>query len=69
MTPKELIHWRKTHWMPKKSGKTHSGHSQADLAEKLGASVRTVQDWEQGRYRIPRWVPLALGIKTKNKGE
>lgn len=27
------------------------GLTQKELAEKVGVSVRTVQDWEQGRYK------------------
>jgi len=60
MTPTELKSWRQTHESPKRRGKTHKGYSQSQLAEQLGVSVRTVQDWEQGRNKIPKWVDQSI---------
>lgn len=40
-----------------------SGQSQADFAAMLGVSVRTLQDWEQGRHEpseIPKTVRKVL---------
>lgn len=60
MTPAELKSWRTTHEGPQRRGKTHKGCSQSQLAEELGVSVRTVQDWEQGRNKIPKWVDQSV---------
>jgi DNA-binding transcriptional regulator YiaG len=37
------------------------GYSQDKLADELWVSVRTVQDWEQGRRQIPGPVAKLLG--------
>jgi transcriptional regulator with XRE-family HTH domain len=39
--------------------------SQSQLAAALGCSVSSLQDWEQGRIRIPRWVPKSLASIKK----
>jgi transcriptional regulator with XRE-family HTH domain len=40
--------------------RTARGMTQAELAGYLGVSRLTYQQWERGRYRIPRLLPLAL---------
>jgi len=34
--------------------------SQSQLAAALGCSVSSLQDWEQGRVRVPKWVEKSL---------
>jgi len=49
-------------------GKTRekTGLSQARFAELLGVSVRTLQDWEQGRRAPPGAARTLLMIASKN---
>jgi putative transcriptional regulator len=42
------------------------GLSQKELAELLGVSMRTLQDWEQGRRESSGAVRTLLRIATKN---
>jgi len=49
MTGPDLRTWRHTHKM-----------TQAELATRLGITIRTVTRWEQGRCPIPVSVTLAL---------
>ena len=60
MTPNELIAYRMSQRGTKCQGKAHTGFSQRDLAERLGVSTKSVQNWEQGVCLIPDWVPRAL---------
>ena len=51
-----------------KKARKNKGLSQSQLAKKMSCSVRTIQDWEQGR-REPLWSAVvsladALGIST-----
>lgn len=36
------------------------GMSRKEIAEKLGVSWRTVENWEQGRCPVPKWIRLAI---------
>lgn len=49
MTPDELRSFRR-----------RAGLSQSGLAARLGMATGTVARWEQGRRRMPPWLPLAL---------
>lgn len=57
--PEQLRSWRAT-----------NGYSQAQAAEKLGISVRTWQQWEQGKRRPRGLALLALerALRQKPRG-
>lgn len=38
------------------------GYTQKDLAKALGISIKTLQNWEQGRSRTPEYVIRLLPI-------
>lgn len=62
MTSEELKNWRELNNL-----------SQSQLAERLPVSIRTLQGWEQGRFKIPEFLERALrdiekeNEKTKSK--
>lgn len=52
--------------------KTRKAHklNQTEFGEKLGVSMRTIQNWESGQRNIPNWVQNAirnLGVNEKNE--
>jgi putative transcriptional regulator len=42
------------------------GIARADLALMLGVSARTIENWEQGRRRVPRMARIILNIAKQN---
>jgi len=36
-----------------------SGWTQTEAAKRLGCSIRSIQNWESGIYKIPRSIALA----------
>lgn len=58
MTPEEFIAWRKA-----------AGLTQITAAEALELGRTTVQDYEKGKYPIPRTVALACAAIYHNIGE
>lgn len=65
MTPNDIIAYRHAQPHRKVRGKAHKGISQRQLAERLGVSTKSVQNWEQGVCRIPNWVGKVLKIETQ----
>jgi len=45
-----------------------SGFSQSEFASKLGVSVRTYQEWEQGRRKPDATTRAYLTVIAKNRG-
>lgn len=55
MNANELIAFRKRYkW------------SQAMLAKQLGCSVRSIVNWESGKYKIPTYIALAVSAIAMN---
>lgn len=56
MTPDEL-----------RTTRARLGLSLTGLAEALGVDRMTVWRWEQGRFALPTWLPLALAELERRK--
>ena len=53
-------------WSPALAARRETGLSQAQLAELLGVSVRTLQGWEQGRKQPSGAARTLLAIARRN---
>ena len=46
--------------------RVEQGIARADLALMLGVSARTIENWEQGRRRVPRMARIILNIAKQH---
>ena len=48
-----------------KEARESRGWSRAELARRLGAPIRTLEDWEAGRRNPPEWIEKIVVEKIK----
>ncbi len=48
-----------------KNLRAETGLSRKDFAESLGIPLRTVEDWEAGKRKPPKYIPRLIAYKLK----